>query len=346
MQNITIPTKGRGRVALKEATTQELQNFVTWQTKQFDEGKVKEQFAAVNKRQLAEAEREIARRRSGESSEPQPAAVVQHEVRREVQSLGKAIRDPQAVTKFLSELAQNYHLVGPATSVDMLPEGFGVAVSYVQVNPDDCYDVGNGKLALPNNELKRIAVAAGLTWDTERSGRIDNGRDPHLAAYRAVGSYRAFDGTVLTVSGSVEIDMRDGSPQLEALRAAAVRRNAKDNGDGEIMMIRKFIVRHAETKAKLRAIADMGIRRAYAAQELSKPFAISRLTWTGETEDVGLRREFARMFADNFFASSRVLYGAAAATPVRQLPAPKPEAIYDDQFDDFEAFGEGMEDVA
>ncbi len=339
MQNISIRTRTRGQVPVAEATDEELRNFIRWQKDQFDSGKVQERFAELNERQLAEAEREVQRRRDGKSSAPAAALAKSPEV----QVLGKAIRDPAAVTKFLSDLAEHYNVIGPATSVDMLPEGFGVAVAYVKVDPTKCYSVGQGKLGVPGSDLKRIALAAGLTWDPGQSGRTDNGRDPLVVAWREIGHYRAFDGTVLTAQGSVEIDMRDSSAQVEAIRIAAKKRDGS-NGDGEIREIRKFILRHAESKAKNRAVADMGIRRAYTQEELAKPFAVARLTWTGATEDPLLRREFARMFAEQFLGGTRVLYGSSAP-PARQLAPPSPDPEFD-RFDDFDTYGEGMEDVA
>lgn len=321
MEDVKIPDGNRNRVSLGEATDEQLKGYIAWQTKQFDDGKVVEQYAEQNKRQLAAAERELERR---VKPNPQAQKPVVAEKKRDLAPLGRAIHDPAAVTAHLAELAEHYHVVGPATRVDVLPEGCGVAISYVQVSVADCYDVG-GKKGLSAVDLKRIAVAAGLVWDMRQSGRLDNGRDPHYCHFRAVGHVRNFDGSIVTVSGEVEIDMREGSPQVEEIRAksaaAAKKYNkADDRGVSQIREIRKFIIRHAETKAKNRAIVDMGVRRSYAPAELLKPFACARLTWTGETQDPELKREFAREIARNFLGGSSVLYGT---TGERGLPGPR-----------------------
>jgi hypothetical protein len=124
---------------------------------------------------------------------------------------------------------------------------------------------------------------------------------------------------VRTVTGEVEIDMREGSPQIEAMKA-----RAKDgaNIESQIRDTRLFLLRHAETKAKLRAIADMGVKRSYTAQELSKPFAIARVMFTGKTQDPELRRMFASKIADSMLGGHRALYGGVPATQAPALSAP------------------------
>lgn len=132
---------------------------------------------------------------------------------------------------------------------------------------------------------------------------------------------RSFDGSLRTVTGEVEIDARDGSPQIDeimskAQKAINSRTKQPEPRDPrpQIMELRKFLLRHAESKAKNRAIADMGLKRSYAPAELEKPFAVARIVWTGETDDPELKREFARMHAERMMDGAAALYG-------RQRPA-------------------------
>jgi len=232
-------------------------------------------------------------------------------------SLEKAIHEPTLVTQRLRDFSEQFHLVSPATSVDALPPGCGVAISMVHVNPDpgsngpkEVYEVG-GRLGLSGDTLKRIAAAAAISWDPTQSGRLDDGSDPHYCHYRAVGSVRNFDGSIRVLTGEVEMDARDGSPQIDEIRTKA----KKKGGDGasQILELRKFLLRHAESKAKNRAIADMGVKRSYAKHELNKPFAVARIMWTGETDDPELKREFARMHAERMLDGAASLYGRGAA---------------------------------
>jgi hypothetical protein len=245
-----------------------------------------------------------------------------------IQSLGKAIQDPASVSEYLAKLSQQYHVVSPAMQVDTLPEGFGVSVSFVQVDPaNDTYRVGD-KRGLNGDCLKRIWAAAGGSWLTEKSRRLDDGSDPHYCHFRAVGVVRGFDNSPRRVSGEVEIDMREGSPQVKEIRDKAALREAdpeyrgkRDGGASQILEIRKFILRHAESKAKNRATADLGVKRSYTREELRKPFAIARLFFTGQSADPELSREFAMMGAAQALGAERMLYGSRAE-PMEHRPPP------------------------
>ena len=251
-------------------------------------------------------------------------------------SLSSVMSDPRAITEKLREYGECFHLVTPSTNVDAIPEGCGISVSYVAVDTSqqakETYTIGSGEKArvgLGIDALKRIAGAAGVNWDPVRCGRLDDGSDPHYCHYRAVGTVRNFDGSLRTLTGEVEIDMREGSPQIEEIRAKSAASAKKynkpdDGGVSQIRELRKFILRHAESKAKNRAIADMGVRRSYARGELDKPFAVARIIWTGKTEDPELKREFARMQAQSMIGGTAALYGGTqpAPTQVHQPPLP------------------------
>lgn len=314
------------------------------------------QYAGQDTKKLAAIRSELERRQRGgapaatASSHETPA---QHTARptaalatRHTDSvIAGNLSNAAEVTARLSEASQQYHLVSPATSCGMLPEGCAVAISLVHVDPNpaqngpkEVYEV-SGRLAPSMVTLQRIASAAGISWVPEQCGRLDNGRDPHYCHYRAVGTVRMFDGSARTLTGEVEIDMREGSPQLEGMTQKAIDQT------------RKFILRHAESKAKNRAVADMGVKRSYAPGELSKPFAVARLMWTGETSDPELRKEAFRMRAEAMGGATKMLYGPQqqprAALPAFQgHGAPPVGAVTGDPSDidtqDFDADGENV----
>lgn len=284
------------------------------------------------------AQAELARRANGGAvaqpppraegaQAPTPAAALAKVPR---DSLSTVMSDPQAITDKLREYGETFHLVTPSTSVDSIPEGCGISVSFVAVDTSprakETYTIGSGdnaRVGLGIDALKRIAAAAGVNWDTQRSGRLDDGSDPHYVHYRAVGYVRNFDGSLRTISGEVEIDAREGSPQIAEIREKA-RKNNRDP-ESQILELRKFILRHAESKAKNRAIADMGVRRSYSREELAKPFAVARIIWTGKTSDPELRREFARMQAQTMIGGTAALYGGVQPT---YAPQPEPKALH------------------
>lgn len=241
-----------------------------------------------------------------------------------------ATRDTNRINAQLVEMREKYHLVSPATVCATLPEGCEVAFSLVKVNQADCFGpLAGGKFGLDGTNLKQIGAAAGISWDDQASRRLDDGSDPRYVHYVAVGFVRNFDGSLRKLTGTVEMDARDGSPQIEEIITKA--RNARDRQGPaprdpapQILELQKFLLRHAETKAKLRAIADMGIKRAYTSKELEKPFAVARLMWTGHSDDPELRRIFAMKQADAMIGGIAGLYGQQNAPPYATQPQAAP----------------------
>lgn len=323
MADIKMPKTG---LAPEQAETKDLEYWATRIEKEIAEGTAK--YPDADRKRAAAMRTELARRSGGSAqSAPQQSRAIapaaQTHVAKPTQALVGGYHSASLVDAKLREAQENYHLVSPATSCGSLPEGCEVAISVVHVSPNtdksgpgDVAAVGGGKLSLSGNVLKKIAAAAGVDWDPNLSRRLDSGSDPHYVHFRAVGYVRLFDGAVRTVTGEVEIDMREGSPQIAAMRARTT-----GNVDSQIRDTRLFIIRHAETKAKLRAIADMGVKRSYTAAELEKPFAVARLMFTGKTSDPELRRDFAGKIADHMLGGSRALYGGGQQQ-APALPAP------------------------
>jgi len=324
-----VPAGNEKGVPIEEASDATLEYWSKRISEELEKGTAR---YPAKDRQLCEAMfAEMARRR-GEAPEerqraPEPRSNGQAPARAaaplarapQADVLVTSTRDSHQINVQLTEMRAKYHLVAPATVCGSLPEGCEVAFSLVQVNPKDCYSVGGGKVGLDGTNLKQIGAAAGISWDDQASRRLDDGSDPHYVHYVAVGFVRNFDGSLRKLTGTVEIDMRDGSPQVVAMQARA--KNGS-NFEAQLRDTRLFILRHAETKAKLRAIADMGIRRSYTPEELQKPFAVARLMWTGRSEDPELRRIFAMKQADAMIGGIAGLYGQQNAPPYAPPQAP------------------------
>jgi hypothetical protein len=345
MAELTLPDRNKNQIPISQMHDEHLA-WWAGRLREDLEDPAKEKWADSNQKKLAAVAAEIERRAQGgkrrEPSSPRNGAQSQQAqsqalARRDTTSLvAGGHSDAAAVTAALHDHAGNYHLVSPSTSCEALPEGCGVAISLVVVDMEtnakgfykhgEVYKVGS-KVGLSGFALDKIAAAAGLSWDPRESGRLDNGADPNYCHYRAVGRVRNFDGSERVVFGEVEIDAREGSPQIEEIRSKAIERQSKndykgkkDNGDSQILELRKFLLRHAESKAKNRAIADMGVKRSYDPEELQKPFAVARLMWTGQSKDPELQREFALMHAAHMMGATGTLYGGATQQP--RLPAP------------------------
>lgn len=250
---------------------------------------------------------------SAPDAAPAPAAI---ERRAETRIAG-GYTDAAQLSSTLLEAARQYHVISPATACGALPHGCEVSISLVEVDIRDLKDGGevyrlSDKVGLGKSALDRIAGAAGISWDPHLCGRLDDGRDPHYCHYRAVGHVRLFDGAVRTLTGEVEMDARDGSPQLdELIEKAKLGRNGPRDPAPQIRELRKFLLRHAESKAKNRAIRSLGLRTSYAPDDLKKPFAVARLMFTGRTEDPVLQRAFAAKIADSMLGTTTAMYGEA-----------------------------------
>lgn len=368
----TIPSGNAKGTPLESAETKDIKYWIGRMADGLKE-EPNGRFSKSNREWIDAAKRVLAER-GDNPPKPKPATAAAAApaqstalAKRSDTMLAGSVGDPNAVTARLREFQEKFHLVSPATSCDAIPEGCGVALSMVFVDPNpgkdgpgEVYQVGD-KLGLSGTTLARIGAAAGVDWDPEQSRRLDDGRDPKYVHFRAVGRVRNFDGSIRTLTGEVEIDAREGSPVLDEIREKAKRRAAKsqkenDDGASQILELRKFLLRHAERKAKNRAIADMGVKRSYAPKELEKPFAVARLMWTGQSSDPEIRREFAMKQADAMIGGMSALYGRAAALPAPQQaqqlyghPPPPPGAYHsqataydDEEFGDYEAEGESV----
>jgi hypothetical protein len=316
---------------------------------------------AGERRALVEACRaELERRKGGgervePGSDPRAAAAAPASpaplARRGETRVAGGYADAAKLSATLLSAAREYHVISPATACGALPHGCEVAISLVEIDTRDLRDGGEvynlaGKMGLGKSALDRIAGAAGVSWDPAMSGRLDDGRDPHYCHYRAVGHVRLFDGSLRTLTGEVEIDARDGSPQLDEIveKARAARGGPRDPS-GQIRELRKFLLRHAESKAKNRAIRSLGLRTAYAPEDLKKPFAVARLMFTGHSDDPVLRAAFASKIADSMLGATTAMFGAPAAprlaaptTSVGHAPPPVGAVVETDAWGEDERY--------
>lgn len=269
------------------------------------------------------AKTELARRKNGGPA-PAPVAIVHAP---EVQIITGAFRDPRRATDALELATRAGHLVAPAPVCGTLPEGCAIALSAVKVDvANETYSLPGKKQGLGKAALDKIAGAAGVSWDAMLSRRLDDGSDPHYCHYKAVGRVRDFDGTVRVLQGEVEIDARDGSPQIEEIITKARSASPQRDPKGQILELRKFLLRHAESKAKNRAIRSLGLRTSYSAEELQKPFVVAKVQFTGESDDPEIRKMLAGKVADAFLGSQSALYGQGAALSAPTAPAELPAA--------------------
>lgn len=224
--------------------------------------------------------------------------------------------NPLEANDALTRAAAMGHLITPATGLTEMPIGCSLSITIVWVEQADTYPVRSGALGLGKSALYKIANAAGVSWDPAMSCRTDDGRDADFVEWKAVGRYRAFDGTPTTLTAIKRMDLRDNS------------RVAKGLKPNELQMQRCFIEGHAQTKAEERVIRKFGLRHAYTAEELRRPFFVARMQFTGATTDPVLKRVFAEKIADSYLSASVAAYGPAQAPQQALAPAaPAPQQL-------------------
>ena len=244
-------------------------------------------------------------------------------------------RNPAAANSRMDFAARECHLVSPSPSCAALPEGCEVAFASVTIDiANETYEIAGDDVGLSRVALDKLAGALGISWDATQSRRLDDGSDSRYVHFKVVGLLRDLDGTIRQIQGEKEMDLREGSAQIDALRERFQRKLEKWEAkgkkgyapkppDAQINEMRLHILSHAESKARLRAIRSCGVRSKYSRAELKKPFVVARLAFTGRTDDPELRRAFAMKTADAMLGAGRALYGASPATPA---PAPAASA--------------------
>jgi hypothetical protein len=261
-----------------------------------------------------------------------------------IQVVGESIAAGGNLMAALQRLQETCILIAPTTAIDALPEGCAIAISMVRVDPavDGYVIVGDAKSPKPDDHIglaksavESIGAAAGASWIPGITGRADDGRDHHYRHYVAWAEYQDLDGSIRRYNGECEIDLRDGSPQVQDI----IRKAKKNSRDPEFQLAeaRKFISRQCASKAMLVALRRPGLRHWYPRSVLeSKPFAVTKLIFHGRTQDPALKAVFAKIIADRFSGAARQLFGAAPSTP-RHTPPPigtVPIDAHGEQLDD------------
>lgn len=245
--------------------------------------------------------------------------------------------DAATASALMREAAENWNFISPAPSVAAIPEGCALAFSAVVIDAKhDTYPIpGGSKVGLGKPALDRIKGALGVKPIPQQCGQIDDGSDQWFVHYVWNGYYRDLDGTIVPLIGEKKLDLREGSALVTNLRRIAAKRG-RDATD-EIAQMRSFILEHASTKARLRAIRSLGIKTSYEPIELAKPFVAVRLSFTGNFQDPDARAHYQRRLTDSFMDDTSAAFGGRAlpapgsgtpatalpdSTPVRRLPPP------------------------
>lgn len=253
--------------------------------------------------------------------------------------------DVQQLNAALRWAAKTCILVSPAPSAATLPIGHEVAIVQVPIDTREMKHGGNlywtggkgeeAKYGLSKAALTRIGRALGVSWDADLTRRTDDGRNPYYCEFRAVGTILDFDGRELTITGTKQMDLSDGS---EAIKILEARKRDGGSIEKQLRELRYFIAEHCETKAKLRAIREQGLDTSYTMADLqSKPIMVARVLVTGRVPgNPALEAQLGLLQFAKAVGGTAALFGAAkqiAQAPpppmMEAAPPPPPESRFD-----------------
>ena len=171
-----------------------------------------------------------------------------------------------------------YNILTPMLLTDETSPMHQVRTQSVRINPKDgagdVFAMQGGKLYLAASARRKLAALAGIMENWRESGLIED--TPEKVKYRAIGAIQDAVGQWRPVTATKTIE-------LEQLR--------KIKGEGEVKAIWAYRYERAETGAWSRlATAALGLKSAYTAEELAKPFAVSRVILAIDYNDPETRR--------------------------------------------------------
>lgn len=218
------------------------------------------------------------------------------------------------------------HLLLPSTYISELPRFHKIVVDRVFLSADvgegDVYmqdrggPNGKAKYAPTRQGLMKLANASGVMWDPSRCVRLDDRRDRNYVAYQAVGGMKKIDGSPLFFKAEYDLDfevieeeIREGYENKATMYAKNPQKYGwwhKMDSDSQeaylekcirrdVLQKRKHKAKLAETGAMTRVVrALLGLKSAYTAEELKKPFIVVRSVFQPDYENPEVKQEIAR----------------------------------------------------
>ena len=231
-------------------------------------------------------------------------------------SASQAITNPTILADRIREWQSLAHVLSPAVSISALAPQHAIAPAVVVLDPrvdqqGIGVDVYHSNLfhraaedrSLTKVALNKIASAAGASFTTTRT---DPRTIPNYWEMRARLTYTDFDGSPRVIERTAEVDLRDGSPQVNGMKP------------GQISQARRFGLRLAEAKACNAAARDAwGIPSKLTTADLQKPFVALRVSFVPDMSDPIQRR----------LVAERALGGSAALYPQASRALPEPDVI-------------------
>jgi hypothetical protein len=209
--------------------------------------------------------------------------------------------------------SESMRLLPTSVIGDRLNDFYVERFTTVKVAASECFEVkekGVTYYALGKPAIDKIAAAAGITFDPDRTGVKGTPSRDYLL-FEAVGSLKLPDGTVITKKGTVEWD-------FDAVWSPPKRYDNETNERYEersaeaARVLRRFRIPMSETKAMLRVVrALLGLKSKYTAAELKHPFEVPHYDYAPNMD----KPEVRALVMAQADTSHRALYGASPIDP-------------------------------
>lgn len=235
------------------------------------------------------------------------------------------------------------NLLMPTTTIEGLSEFHAPVIERVKLSSNpldgDVYehdnaDGGPGKKWRPTKQaLMKLSVCAGIIWSPTECRRIDNRSDRNYIAYQAVGGIKKSDGTPVFFKAEYDIDYEVVEEELRDQYARKAKKLTKGRGNGErpateeekaeyieycvkrdMLQKRKHGLKMCEAGAMNRVVREiLGLKQAYTAAELAKPFVMVRIVFRPDYTDKDIRSKLID-------AHIKQMTGIYGPTAVNRLP--------------------------
>lgn len=220
----------------------------------------------------------------------------------------------------------------PSTQIQGLSEWHMPILEAVQLstNPEDgdvyahdnAKDGAKKKWRPTKQALMKLSVCAGVIWSVSESKRIDDGKNRDYVCYRAVGGIRKADGQPVFFSAEYDLDFEVIEEELRENYEQKVKGDwAKDKtkeqkADYVEYCVKRDLLQKRKNKLKLCEAGAMnrvlrmllGLKQAYTAEELHKPFVTMRVVFRPDFSD----KEVRAKFIDASVAAMTGIYGPQA----------------------------------
>lgn len=240
---------------------------------------------------------------------------------------------------------QGANLLMPSTQIQGLSEFHAPVIETVTLsantadgdvyphnNVDEDEDQSKAKFRLTKQALMKLSVCAGIIWSTSETRRTDPGTDRNYVCYQAVGGLKKADGNPIFFKAQYDMDFEIIEEELRELYEKKTRskwmkdKTAQQKAEyidfcvkRDMLQKRKHRLKLAEAGAMNRVVREiLGLKNAYTAAELSKPFVMCRVVFRPDYNDKDVKE---KMLQAHIQAMTGI-YGPAIANNVNKETAP------------------------